>query len=128
VQYMLCDLRMFFAIRRRPLLSGVRERGGVLLWVNRVVFAKSAVRPLFPDSDRTADIAGRLKGAITGCTNSRRYSALPPDPRPRIAVAGFTRKSYSLSELLAHAAVTLAALVHPDRRARRDPAVFHRAA
>ena len=70
--------------------------------------------------------SGRAPLTAALCHN-RMYqlSALPPDPHPRIAIAGFTRKSYSLGS---PAAVTLAALVHPDRRARRDPATFHQAA
>ena len=46
-----------------------------------------------PDSDRTTDIPEQPLRAI-----NRMYqlSALPPDPYPRIAIAGFTRKSYSL--------------------------------
>jgi hypothetical protein len=65
-----------------------------------------------------------LKRAITGCTNSRRYRLI----RIRVLPSRALQERATHSELFARAAVTLAALVHPDRRARRAPATFHQAA
>jgi hypothetical protein len=62
---------------------------------------------------RTCQLAAIRRGRLI------RAHVLPP-------LASQDRATHS--DLIAHAAVTLAALVHPDRRARRDPAVFHQAA
>jgi hypothetical protein len=62
-------------------------------WVIRVILTAGGSLPVYPGKQTFWSSVGMSQR----CHN-RMYqlSALPPDPHPRIAVAGFTRKSHSL--------------------------------